>query len=584
MYHFPSQRAPQSGFTLVEVVLASALIAMVFGALMAGAQAMLQVVSSSKAASGALGITSEQMEYTRSFSYNDLGTQAGVPAGLIPQLRSTILNDVTYNVRTLVQYIDDPADGSGSADTNSILADYKQIKVVTSWEDRGETKSVTLVSNVVPPGIETAGGGGTIRVNVFDANVQPVAGAAVRFINTTVSPAIDTVRLTDLSGIAYLSAAPASAGYEILVTRNGYSNDGTANPSTSNPNPTTPPVAVLVGQVSTMNFQIDELSTFTLETVAVPVRGEFLDTFENSTAIGTTSNTIVINGAVELTGGPTTYDTFGMVQSIITTPATITNWYTAMFTASTTADASVRVMVTYDSGSGAALVPNSDLPGNSAGFASSPIDLTELAVSTYPNLGLQAVFESTSTSASASLKQWSLLYTESQAPIASAGITLTGNKSIGTDGASQSVIKNVYTGTTNSSGEWTNTNVEFDFYQIQVMRSGYSVYELCPVSPLSVAPGDTLSVQAVLAPASSNMLRVHVREASGLPIRGASVRLENTGIDVSGTTSLCGQIYFGAGLYASDDYLLTVSAAGYNPEIIASTTVSATAAVNVILD
>jgi hypothetical protein len=80
------------------------------------------------------------------------------------------------------------------------------------------------------------------------------------------------------------------------------------------------------------------------------------------------------------------------------------------------------------------------------------------------------------------------------------------------------------------------------------------------------------------------MLRVAVTDLGGVPIPDATVRLQNSGVDELTTTSLCGQAYFGSGLYADDDYLLTVSALGYTTESMASTTVSSSSTVNVTLN
>ena len=52
---------------------------------------------------------------------------------------------------------------------------------------RGVPDSLAVVSNVVPNGIETTTGGGTIKVNVFDAAVASVETATVHFVNTTLA-------------------------------------------------------------------------------------------------------------------------------------------------------------------------------------------------------------------------------------------------------------------------------------------------------------------------------------------------------------------------------------------------------------
>lgn len=572
------------GFSYVELIMTIAITTIVFSVLFAGVHATLKVVGTSKARAGALTQMVDRMEYLRSLAYNDIGTISGVPSGTIPQFSTTTLNGITYTERVLVQYVDDDADGVGGADTNGILADYKQLKVEYTWTVRGESDSAYIVSNVVPQGIETTAGGGTIRVNVFDASVLPVAGAEVRFVNNTAVPAIDTVRYTDFSGVAYLSGAPAVADYEITVTNTGYSTDGTYTASVSNPNPITSPIAVLESQISTMNFQIDELSDLVIYTLAPATYNDYSDTFTDASGLYAQASTTVSGGSLLLSDTFGVYDASGTARSTSTTPGTISTWYALDFTASTSASTTARVSVLYDNAGTLERIPDIDLPGNTAGFSSGPVDLTDLNVTTYGTLALHADLSTTDTAFTPELFDWELRYVQSQVPIAGVSLTIEGDKSIGTDGGGQDVLKYTDAGISDSNGEWDQSNIEYDIYDIAVVSGGYDVYEMCPQSPLVLDPGVSQDMQIVLGPAAGNMLRVHVTEADSTPIPNATVHLENVGIDELSVTSLCGQTYFGTGLYADDEYLLTVSASGYATEIMASTTVSSSSTVHVILN
>lgn len=579
-----SECASQRGFSFVEMIVTAAIMSLVFGGLFQAFQVMTNVVATSKAKSGALSLISERMEYIRSLPYNSVGTDGGVPAGILPQNSTTTFNGILYSERILVQYVDDAADGSGGADSNGILSDYIQTKVEYTWTYRGVTDSMFLVSNIVPPGIESTLGGGTIRVNVFDATVMPVPGAAVRFINNETSPAIDTIRYANLSGVAYLSGAPAASNYQIIATDTGYSTDRTYVATTSNPNPITPPVAVLESQVSTMNFQIDQLSDLRLTIASAATYGAFSDTFLDYTQIATTSNTIITTGAIELTNIAGTYDTSGSMQSTSTAPSLLDSWYSVAFNASTSAQAWVQVSVMYDNAGVLTLVPDEDLPGNSTGFQSTPIDITGLDVASYPELALYGLFRTTDTAQTPVLYDWSLTYITSQPPISGVDVSIQGSKSIGTDGDAQPVLKYKDNGVSDSNGEIDFDGIEWDIYTIEVISPGYSVYEVCPTSPYALNPGVIREMKLTLGGASSQLLRVIVSQVDGTPVREATVRLENTGVDQLSTTSLCGQSYFDSGLYNDDDYLLTVTAPGFTTEVTASTTVSSSSTVTVILN
>ena len=582
--YFSTPYYTQRGFSFVELIITAAIMSLVFGGLFASFQVMTSLIGTSKAKAGALSLMTEKMEYIRSLPYNSIGTDGGVPSGPIAQNSTSTLNGIVYSERVLIQYVDDASDGIGGADTNAILADYKQIKVEYSWSMRGKSDTAALVSNVVPTGIESTAGGGTIKVHVFDATIVPVAGAEVRFVNNTTTTTIDTLRYTDASGVTYLSGAPAAANYEITVTDAGYSTDGTYTATTTNPVPATPPIAVLESQISTMNFQIDKLSDLVIMTVGTPTYGNFSDTFPDSLQLATTSSTTLVAGSLVLQGGAGAYVVTGSAMSTSTAPATLDSWYSLTFQSSTSASTTAVVSVAYNDGSSMVLIPDADLAGNSSGFSSSPIDLSTLNTGVYTELALQTTLTSLDVNQTPELHQWGLTYISSQAPIAGVGLSLDGAKTIGTDGASQPVLKYSVTGTTDGGGQWTQNDIEWDVYTVEVTSGGYSVYEVCPASPYSLEPDVSQTMKITLGGATAQLLRVLVTQVDGTVIPDATVRLQNTGVDQLQKTSVCGQTYFDSGLYNDSDYLLTVSATGYVTQAVASTTVSSSSTATVILN
>ena len=335
------------GFTFIELLVTAAVTALIFTGLMASVQLAVKLISTAKAKTGAVSLATERLEYIRSLAYADIGTIAGIPPGNIPQQSTRTLNSITYHERVLIQYVDAPDDGLGASDDNGILADYKRAKVEYSWLGPNGTNSIALLSDIAPPGIESTAGGGTIAVNVFDANVQPVQGAAVRVINTTTTSTIDTTQYTNASGIAFFAGAPAASQYELIVTKAGYSTDSTYVATTSNPDPITPPVAVLEGAVSTMNFRIDLLSRLTVRTVEPAATDLFEDDFSDGSLIESMTDTILTAGSIVLTGSPGTYSLTGTVFATTTEPTSFDAWGIASWSATTDTDTTVRIHV-YD--------------------------------------------------------------------------------------------------------------------------------------------------------------------------------------------------------------------------------------------
>jgi type II secretory pathway pseudopilin PulG len=141
------------GMTLIDVVVGTALILIIFTALFGLLRASVLVSGMVKSEATATAVANNQMEYIRSLPYNSVGTVGGIPSGAIPQNATTTEDGVSYGVRTFVDYYDDPADGLGAADTNGITEDYKRIKVSVTYVVNGKSKVVTFVSNYAPPGL-----------------------------------------------------------------------------------------------------------------------------------------------------------------------------------------------------------------------------------------------------------------------------------------------------------------------------------------------------------------------------------------------------------------------------------------------
>ncbi|HEY1041937.1 MAG TPA: hypothetical protein VGE48_00730, partial [Candidatus Paceibacterota bacterium] len=91
---------PMRGMSLVDVIVGSALVLIVFVALLGLLRTSLLVSSSAKAKAGATAVATTQMEYIRSLDYATVGTIGGIPAGPVAQYATTTMNGIPYAVRT----------------------------------------------------------------------------------------------------------------------------------------------------------------------------------------------------------------------------------------------------------------------------------------------------------------------------------------------------------------------------------------------------------------------------------------------------------------------------------------------------
>ncbi|MBY0538425.1 carboxypeptidase-like regulatory domain-containing protein [Patescibacteria group bacterium] len=566
-----NKKQPQSGFSLVEILIVSAVMLVVFGGLLISFRYSLELISHSRAKLTALTLANDNMEYIRSLSYNAVGTVSGIPSGLIPQVSTTTLNGIMFTKRVLIDYVDDDADGLGVADSNGITTDYKQAKVTLSWTLRGVTKEVFLVSNIIPRSIETDVGGGTVRVNVFNDDTVPLPGADVRLINTTLVPNIDVTRSSDASGIALFGGAPAGSDYEVIVTAPGYSTDRTIKATTTLPNPTRLPIAVVEASVSTLNMFIDELSDVSIAALANKVPAVITEPFTGTGGIATSTDTAVTGGRLQLQGAPGSYSGSGVAYLSASIPSPLAGWDYLLVEGTETSNTNVLVRFYTGSSTAYALIPDSELPGNAVGFSIGAFDITQLDAVLYPEVTIGLTLTTTNANETPQVDAVVLGYTESQSPFASESLIFTGAKSIGTRADASIVYKTVISTTTNASGQVTLRNIEADTYTVS--SAGYDVAAVCVPTGLTVVPGTNTDLELLFAPDTANSLRVAVTTAGGSPVIGAVVELERGAFSETQVTGSCGQVFFNS-LTPAIDYTLDVQAAGYTSQNLVNIDIS----------
>jgi len=483
-------KAPR-GMSLMDVIVGVALVLIVFLALFGLLRASLLISSSAKAKAGATAVATTQMEYTRSLPYNSVGTVGGIPAGPVAQYATTTLNGIPYSVRTLVEYVDDAKDGSGSSDSNGITTDYKRVRIATTYMFRAEEREVAIVSNIAPPSIETTTGGGTLRINVVDATGVAVAGASVRIQNPSVSPSVDFTTFSDIAGSVSLPGAPTSTDYRITVSKDGYSTAQTYARDATNQNPTPGYLTVALNQTTTSTFAIDRLSTLTLRTFS-PIRtATSSDTFSSASGIADSVSTQVTGGAITLSGAPGSYALSGYARATSTAPTYLSEWTSASVSRSVPAGTALAIQVTDGAGG---ILPDSVLPGNSVGFTTSPIDLTAVSTTTYTSLALRANL-SGDTLATPQVLDWQIIYKEGPIPLPNVAYTLTGAKKKGTTGSGGAIYKTIVASTTGALGVST-LSLEWDVYAL--VLTGYAVVTASSSPPFTLEPAEILESILIL--------------------------------------------------------------------------------------
>ncbi len=155
---------------------------------------------------------------------------------------------------------------------------------------------------------------------------------------------------------------------------------------------------------------------------ATPVQdnavGSWTDTFAataSSLSANSQANINTATGAVELTksdgSGSFVNPRYlsGTAVSATVSPEIYGKWRQLSFTVTNTSNTSVKVQVYKNDGT--TLVPDADLPGNSTGFSSSPVNLSAIPYSaTGGELRLKATLSTTNTSETPQLQDWTVTW------------------------------------------------------------------------------------------------------------------------------------------------------------------------------
>ncbi len=296
--YYQSLRSRSSGFTLIESLVFLFLFSLISLVFFQTYSVGTRLIIESKNRLGATALANQKMEIIRSIEYDAIGTVTGIPAGDLIEDEDISVNTIRYHVHTFVQYVDDSFDRLvSSAPPDAIPTDYKRVRVAVSWGEQGPDQTVIIFGNFSPRGIETAGAGGVLSLNVLDASGSGVAGAVIRIENAAAGVLI--FGNTDATGNVTLPGAPAGVeAYTLTVSKAGYYG-ATTYPSypTTAYNPVDVHASVVAGVLNQKTIVMDQSSDITLTTE------DFFGTATADVAFTLAGGRIL--GADPITGDPT---------------------------------------------------------------------------------------------------------------------------------------------------------------------------------------------------------------------------------------------------------------------------------------
>lgn len=552
-------------FTLVEVLVGIALMLIVFLGIFGAYQLGVRVVGQSKNRTIATAIANSEIEKVRNLPYESIGVQGSFPEGILDEESEIIQNNINFKVERRVDYVVDPADGIASPD-DDCPNDYKRLEVKVSWTGQfgGETK---LYTDVAPKNLaqECANSGGILSISIFDAYGMMVSSPLIEVKDPLTDETIKSA--TPSEGKHYFSLVAST--YKVVVSKEGYSLEQTFSigqiyNGKTIVTPEKPHPIVIEGQLTEISFSVDKVSAFSVDTLSPWGESYFSDSFLNETKISESSSITISNGEVNLLKTDEEYSPSGYLISTTIVPESLINWEEFSFTDNKPVGTQILYQVLYFDGENWVLIPDTDLSGNSAGFGTSPIDLSGLSIDTYSQLQLKGNLSTQNSVLSPTLYNWQISWKTSDAvPIPNIVFHLQGEKIIGLDEEEEPIYKYSQNKVSNSSGHIDISNLEWDSYTLYINQAdGLDLVNIDPSpQPISLLPDTTLEVKLYLD--AQNSLLVTVQNMETLePVFSATVRLYKTGYDTTQYTDEKGQTYFIPLEIAT--YNLEIQAAGYS--------------------
>jgi type II secretory pathway pseudopilin PulG len=277
-----SRSADESGLTLIELMVSLTVFMIIMVSMFSLFVGLVHSAIIAKRRAVGSSLATNQMEYLKSLPYDSLAVAGGAiySGSPLPATATQTLNNVTYTIKTSINYVDDAYDGCASYPTQALKQlycrnypapsgapavdtnpqDYKVIHVSVTDESHFILADVdTQISARVS---ETASTTGALFVSVIDNTGNPVSGATISVTNSTVTPAVNVSDTTDSHGNAIFYGLPPDSGNDYLISASetGYSSLATIGVSGSL-TPTYPNQKILTQQSSYVTLTLKQQGT-----------------------------------------------------------------------------------------------------------------------------------------------------------------------------------------------------------------------------------------------------------------------------------------------------------------------------------
>lgn len=260
---FQLPKKHNQGQILLSILVAMAIFLILAHALFTLVASSFELVSFNKARIAARHLANEKIENIKNLPYENVGLVGGIPEGVIEPNEIISINDLSYEVKTDIFYVDDEFDGNAPLDTSP--EDYKRVRIEVSWNGIAPSnKNPVILITDITSNLFSSTEGGTLKIFVVNANGDPISQADVNIYSDDVDPIYSYSTKTDNDGIVSRPGLTECIEcYEITVSKEGYSEDRTHSTSEV-ANPSKPHVSIFEDDVTQTNFTIDTLGNINI--------------------------------------------------------------------------------------------------------------------------------------------------------------------------------------------------------------------------------------------------------------------------------------------------------------------------------
>jgi len=241
----------QDGYSVVELVAAVTIFALVFAAVSIGISRALELNRGNRSRTTGAYVAASRLEEVRSKPFDQVtlgrticvysapGPGCNVPAPY------TVTQDVTWTAPGSTTSSCNVPTGGGSS-----LA-YKRVTVTITWPDMGGVAPVRSQTLLTPPSGSYDPNEGHVLVQLYDRNAAPLAGQTV-----TLAGPENASQPTTAEGCAFFAYLDPGT-YTVTLNTTGYVDRQGNRPAVQT-------VAVQAGQITSVNFDYDRAATLSL--------------------------------------------------------------------------------------------------------------------------------------------------------------------------------------------------------------------------------------------------------------------------------------------------------------------------------